>query len=129
MRGDMPWLYLTPESLYWGIRHASEVFGVKTTMITENGAAFPDEINGDGEIIAVARCEYLRTYLIALHRALAEGYDVRGYFLWTLLDNFEWAEGCAKRFGIVHVDYASQRRTPKLSARYFSEVIRANRVV
>jgi beta-glucosidase len=128
-RGDMPWLYFTPQSLYWGIRHAAEVFGVPTFLITENGAACRDAISADGEILDLDRREYVQSYLIALHRAIAEGIDVRGYFVWSLLDNFEWAEGYAKRFGIVHVDYPTQRRTPKLSARWYAEVIRANRVV
>jgi beta-glucosidase len=60
---------------------------------------------------------------------VAEGLDVRGYFLWSLLDNFEWAEGYGKRFGIVHVDYATQARTPKLSAHWYAEVVRENRIV
>ncbi|MEA2631132.1 MAG: beta-glucosidase [Chloroflexota bacterium] len=128
-RGDMSWLYHTPQSLYWGVRHAAEVFGVRTFLITENGAACADEPGLDGTVLDLDRREYLRNYLIGLHRALAEGHDVRGYFVWSLLDNFEWAEGYAKRFGIVHVDYASQRRTPKLSAHWYSEVIRANRIV
>jgi beta-glucosidase len=128
-RGDMPWLYHTPQSLYWGIRHASEVFGVRRFLITENGAACRDSLSQRGEILDLDRREYLRSYLIALHRAVAEGYDVRGYFVWSLLDNFEWAEGYAKRFGIVHVDYDDQRRTPKLSAHWYAEVIKANRIV
>jgi beta-glucosidase len=128
-RGDMPWLHHTPQSLYWGVRHAAEVFGVATTLITENGAACADRVTPEGTILDLDRREYLRSYLVALNRAVAEGHDVRGYFVWSLLDNFEWAEGYAKRFGIVHVDYPTQRRTPKLSARWYSEVIRANRVV
>jgi beta-glucosidase len=128
-RGDMPWLYHTPQSLYWGIRHAAEVFGARTFLITENGAACADQVNERGEVLDLDRREYLQSYLIAVHRALDEGFDVRGYFVWSLLDNFEWAEGYAKRFGIVHVDYADQRRTPKLSARWYAEVIRANRIV
>ncbi len=128
-RGDMPWLYHTPQSLYWGVRHAAEVFGVKAFLITENGAACEDTPDTAGEVLDLDRREYLRTYLSSLHRAIAEGFDVRGYFVWSLLDNFEWAEGYAKRFGIVHVDYATQKRTPKLSARWYGEVIRANRIV
>ena len=123
-RGDLPWLNITPQTLYWTVRHAAEVFGVKTFYITENGAAFPDEVTPGGEILDLDRREYLRNYLIELHRAIAEGYDVRGYFLWSILDNFEWAEGYGKRFGIVHVDYATQRRTPKLSATWYAEVVR-----
>jgi beta-glucosidase len=128
-RGDLPWINITPQTLYWTVRHAAEVFGVKTFYITENGAAFPDEVTSDGEILDLDRREYLRNYLIELHRAIAEGYDVRGYFLWSILDNFEWAEGYGKRFGIVHVDYATQRRTPKLSAHWYAEVARTNRLV
>jgi beta-glucosidase len=130
-RGDMPWLYHTPQSLYWGIRHPAEVFGVRSFLITENGAACADAPgpDPDGTILDLDRREYLRNYLIGVHRALAEGFDIRGYFVWSLLDNFEWAEGYAKRFGIVHVDYATQRRTPKLSAGWYAEVIRANGVV
>jgi beta-glucosidase len=128
-RGDLPWINITPQSLYWSVRHAAEVFGVKTFYITENGAAFPDEVTAEGEILDLDRREYLRNYLIELHRASAEGFDVRGYFLWSILDNFEWAEGYGKRFGIVHVDFETQRRTPKLSARWYAEVARRNRLV
>lgn len=128
-RGDLWWINITPQSLYWTVRHAAEVFGVKTFYITENGAAFPDEVTPSGEILDLDRREYLRNYLIELHRAVAEGFDVRGYFLWSILDNFEWAEGYGKRFGIVHIDYATQRRTPKLSARWYAEVARSNRLV
>jgi len=127
--GDLPWINVTPQTLYWGIRHAAEVFGVRSFYITENGAAFDDEVTPGGEIIDLDRREYLRNYLIGLHRAVAEGFDVRGYFLWSLLDNFEWAEGYSKRFGIVRVDYETQRRTPKLSAGWYARVIRENRLV
>jgi beta-glucosidase len=71
---------------------------------------------------------YLRNYLSQLHRAIAEGVPVKGYFLWSLLDNYEWADGYEKRFGIVYVDFATQKRTPKLSADFYKEVIRDNRV-
>ena len=123
------WLKLTPQSMYWSIRHAAEVFGVKTFYITESGATFDDDLNSAGEIIDLHRREYVRSHLVEVHRAIAEGYDVRGYFLWSFLDNFEWAEGYGKRFGIVHVDFASQKRTPKLSSQWYAEVIRNNRIV
>ena len=71
----------------------------------------------------------LAARMIGVHRAISEGYDVRGYFLWTLMDNWEWAEGFTKRFGIVRTDYETQARIPKLSARWFSEVARQNRLV
>ncbi len=96
-------------------------------MITENGAAFEDEIH-DGQVVYEARISYLRDHLAAVHAAIVEGVDVRGYFLWSLLDNFEWAWGYGKRFGIVHVDYASQDRTPKASAYWYRDVIRTNRI-
>ncbi len=127
--GDLPWLRITPEVLYWGVRLASEVYGVRAFTITENGAAFDDAPTEAGEVIDLDRREYLRTYLVGLHRAIAEGYDVRGYFLWTLMDNWEWSEGFAKRFGIVRHDPDTGDRTPKLSARWYSEVVRQNRIV
>ena len=127
--GDLPWLRVTPEILYWGIRLASEVFGVKSFHITENGAAFDDAVTPEGEIIDLDRREYIRNHLIGVHRAISEGFDVGGYFLWTLMDNWEWAEGFTKRFGIVRTDYETQRRIPKLSARWYGEVARSNRIV
>ncbi len=127
--GALAWLKITPQSLYWAVRLASEVFGVSTFYMTESGATFDDDVTPGGEILDLHRLQYLRDYLIALHRASAEGFDVRGYFVWSLLDNFEWAEGYGKRFGIVHVDYPTQRRRPKLSARWYSQVVRENRVV
>jgi beta-glucosidase len=76
----------------------------------------------------IDRVMYLRNYLTHLQRATTEGVPVRGYFLWSLLDNFEWADGYATRFGLVHVDYATQKRTPKLSAAFYREVIARNAV-
>lgn len=70
----------------------------------------------------------IRNYLTQLHRAVSEGVPVRGYFLWSFLDNFEWADGFEKRFGIVYVEFLTQKRTPKLSAKFYSEVIRENAV-
>ncbi|HMA29964.1 MAG TPA: family 1 glycosylhydrolase, partial [Thermoanaerobaculia bacterium] len=70
------------------------------------------------------RVAYLREHLRATREAIARGVDVRGYFVWSLLDNFEWSYGFSKRFGIVHVDHATQRRTPKASARFYADVIR-----
>lgn len=94
--------------------------------VTENGAAFRDPPAADGEVRDRPRVEYLREHLLALMPALAEGIDLRGYFVWSLLDNFEWSHGYSKRFGIVHVNYATQKRTLKSSARFYAEVIRTN---
>jgi beta-glucosidase len=97
-------------------------------MVTENGAAFPDVVDADGRIVDADRIEYLRTHLAAVHAAIEAGAPVVGYYVWSLLDNFEWAWGYAKRFGIVHVDYDSQVRTLKNSALFYADVIRGNAV-
>jgi len=128
-RGALPWLKITPQATYWAVRHAVEVYGVKELYITENGICFDDQVNEQGEIHDLARCEYVRNYLISLHRAIQEGYPARGYFLWSFLDNYEWAEGYTKRFGIVHVDYPTQKRTPKLSAHWYARATKENRIV
>jgi beta-glucosidase len=94
-------------------------------LVTENGAAYPDLPGPDG-VADVERVDYLRDHLAAVHEAIAAGVDVRGYFLWSFLDNFEWASGYGPRFGLVHVDYPTQARTPKQSARWYQEVIRGN---
>jgi beta-glucosidase len=96
--------------------------------VTENGAAYRDLIDSDGQIRDHQRIAFLDSHLRAAHAAIELGVDLRGYFYWSLLDNFEWAEGYSKRFGIVHVDYASQRRTPKRSAYWYARVIADNRL-
>ncbi len=93
--------------------------------ITENGASYPDSLT-NGEVVDEDRITFLEAHLKAAHDAVSRGVDLRGYFYWSLLDNFEWAEGYAKRFGLVHVDYLSQHRTPKRSAQWYSEVIARN---
>ncbi len=127
----MPWLYILPESIYWAIRHVSETLGRNDlpVFITENGCAAEDEVNSNGEVIDTDRIVYLRAYLKSVHRAIAEGYPLRGYFLWTLMDNFEWSWGYSRRFGIVYTDYETQKRIPKASAEWYAECIRQNRVV
>jgi beta-glucosidase len=97
-------------------------------LVTENGAAYDDYADPSGEVKDPERVEYLQAHLAAVHRAIEDGADVRGYFLWSLLDNFEWAYGYSKRFGIVHVDFASQRRTLKSSARWYADAIAHNAV-
>jgi beta-glucosidase len=95
-------------------------------MITENGAAFHDYVGPDGQVLDQERIEYVHSHLDAVRRAIADGADVRGYFLWSLLDNFEWAYGYSKRFGSVYVDYGTQRRIPKASAHWYAETARLN---
>ncbi len=95
-------------------------------MITENGAAFADEPGADGVVHDADRIDYLRGHLVAVGEAIAQGVDVRGYFCWSLMDNFEWAWGLSKRFGLVHVDFATLERRTKDSARWYRSVVAAN---
>jgi beta-glucosidase len=130
-RLHMPWLHLLPDSLYWAIRHIRESLGQAELplVVSENGCAAADHLTPQGEILDCDRILYLRAYLRAVHRAVAEGYPVEGYFLWSLLDNFEWSWGCDRRFGITWVDYETQTRIPKASYHWYAECIRQNRVV
>ncbi|HJP94911.1 MAG TPA: GH1 family beta-glucosidase [Pyrinomonadaceae bacterium] len=123
------WLFIAPEALYWGPRHVAKLWGVKDIYITENGCSSADEPDSDGRVYDTDRVTYLRNYLTQLRRATAEGIPVRGYFLWSLMDNFEWADGYTNRFGLHYVDYKTQKRTPKLSADFYREVIARNAVV
>jgi beta-glucosidase len=120
------WLHVGPEALYWGPKLAAELWNIKEIYITENGASSADVLTPDGHVYDSDRVMYLRNYLTQLHRAVSEGVPVRGYFLWSLLDNYEWADGYAYRFGIHYVDFATQKRTPKLSANFYHEVIARN---
>jgi beta-glucosidase len=94
-------------------------------LITENGAAFPDAVADDGRVHDDDRVDYVRRHLGAVLDAVDAGADVRGYFLWSLMDNFEWAYGYSKRFGIVRVDYDTLERTPKDSALWYADLIRS----
>jgi beta-glucosidase len=96
--------------------------------ITENGAAYRDRVNSDGQVDDPARISYIRRHLERVHQAIAIGIPVRGYFVWSLLDNFEWTFGTSKRFGLVHVDFQTQKRTPKASAKWYQKVIRENAI-
>jgi beta-glucosidase len=102
-------------------------YGPVPLYVTENGAAFDDPQRADGTLVEdPRRVTYLRDHLVALHRAITQGVDVRGYFVWSLLDNFEWSAGYGKRFGLHHVDFETQRRTPRATARYYADVIRTH---
>ncbi|MDD0858725.1 family 1 glycosylhydrolase [Arthrobacter alpinus] len=94
--------------------------------ITENGAAINDGLDHEGRVRDSRRIDYTDTHLRALHDAMRAGVDVRGYFHWSLMDNFEWAAGFSQRFGLVHIDYETQKRTPKDSYYWYQELIRAN---
>jgi beta-glucosidase len=122
------WLYIGPEVIYWAVRNVSEIWKPRALYITENGCSSNDVLTADGRIEDTDRLMYLRNHLTHLHRAASEGYPIKGYFLWSLLDNFEWADGYSKRFGIHYVDFKTQTRTPKLSAEWYREVISRNAV-
>ncbi len=129
-RLDMSWLNIVPDSIYWALRHAKEQCGfTKDLFISENGAACTDEIDIKGEVVDLDRILYLRSYLRQVHRAVAEGLPVTGYFHWSLLDNYEWSFGTTKRCGLYYTVYDSQRRIAKESARWYAECISQRRVV
>ncbi len=127
-RMTMPWLTVGPSILYWGPKLVSETWNVPAIYITENGCAHPDRPDSSNEVWDTARVMYLQQHLIAGHRAISEGVPLKGYFLWSLMDNFEWAMGYTRRFGIHYVNYSTQERVPKLSAKFYRDVIRRNAV-
>ncbi|MBL9186607.1 MAG: beta-glucosidase [Opitutaceae bacterium] len=116
---------LHPAALRWGPFFTHERYGLPV-VITENGMAAHDWVSLDGEVHDPQRTDFLARYLMELRRAVRDGVRVKGYFAWSLLDNFEWSEGYRYRFGLVHVDYATQRRTPKDSAWWYGECARTN---
>lgn len=116
---------VAPESLYWGPRFLYERYRLPV-FVTENGMSNIDWVTPDGAVHDPQRIEFTRGYLSELRRAIRDGVDVRGYFHWSILDNFEWAEGYRQRFGLVHVDYQTLRRTPKDSALWYRDIIASN---
>lgn len=124
-----PWLRLVPQAMYWGPRHCAEIYNEKAIYITENGAGYVESDPARGELFDLHRRELVRSYLAELRRAITDGVPVKGYFLWSFMDNFEWQDGYAMRFGVVHCDFKTQKRTPKASARWFSRVMAENRLL
>ena len=124
-RTDFGW-EIWPDALRQMVLRVTRDFGRPALEITENGCSYADGPDARGEVNDARRIEFYRGYLQALARAIDEGADVRGYHAWTLLDNFEWAEGFTQRFGLVHVDFETQKRTPKASARWFAQVVSDN---
>ncbi|MBC8105616.1 MAG: beta-glucosidase [Anaerolineae bacterium] len=116
---------VAPQSLYWGPRFIYERYKLPI-YITENGLSCLDWVSLDGAVHDPQRIDFTRRYLRELGRAVDQGVDVRGYFHWSLIDNFEWADGYRQRFGLIHVDYTTQQRTLKDSARWYSLMIRTN---
>lgn len=126
---DASWLKIAPQSIYWGPRHAAEVYGVRSVYITENGAGYNDAPPVKGEVHDLHRREIVRNYLKEVHRAIGDGVPIHGYFLWSFMDNFEWEDGYDRRFGVVYCDFKTQKRTPKASALWFKEVQTRNALV
>jgi beta-glucosidase len=95
--------------------------------VTENGAAFPDVWDGGDTVSDHRRVDYLRSHITACAEAIEQGAPLRGYFVWSLMDNFEWAEGYTKRFGIIYIDYPTQHRVIKESGHWYATLLRAFR--
>ncbi len=117
-----------PPGLYDVLRRVHADYAPRAIYITENGAAYDDVVSADGQVHDLRRVSYLRRHFAQAHRAIQDGVPLRGYFVWSLLDNFEWAYGYSRRFGIVYVDFDSLARVPKDSAMFYRSVIAANGV-
>jgi len=113
---------VSPEALYWGPRFFWERYRLPI-IITENGMSNVDWVSLDGKVHDPQRIDFLHRYLLKLEKACKHGVEVRGYFQWSILDNFEWTQGYKERFGLVYVDYPTQKRTLKDSAYWYKEVI------
>jgi beta-glucosidase len=119
---------VVPESVYWGTKFVWERYQTPI-YITENGLSSMDWLAQDGNVYDLGRVDHLSRYLAQLQRAQAEGVDLRGYFHWSLMDNFEWAEGYKEHFGLVFIDHQTQARIPKISASYYKKVMAENAVL
>jgi beta-glucosidase len=126
-RTPMGWL-VDPDGLYDLLVQLSDAAPGLPIYITENGCAAEDYVDSDGDVKDVERVSYLHQHLDAAARAIKAGVNLAGYYVWSLLDNFEWAWGYQRRFGIIFVDFETQRRIPKSSAQFYSEVVRANAI-
>ncbi len=120
---DFDW-EVHPDSLYNVLRRLHSDYGAADIVVTENGCAYPTGPDAEGRVHDARRIDYLRGHLHACHRAVEEGVPLSGYFAWSLLDNFEWAEGYSKRFGLVWVDLRTGRRTPKDSFYWYASILR-----
>jgi len=125
---EMGWEVCAP-ALRRMLNKINNDYDVPPIYITENGAAFKDEVSADGKVHDPRRLDYLKNHFIQTRLAMQDGVDVRGYFVWSLLDNFEWGHGFTKRFGIIRVDYETQERIIKDSGKWYADVIRSNEVI
>jgi beta-glucosidase len=114
------------DGLYDILTRVAREYDAPPLYVTENGAAFDDVLDADGAVHDPERIDYLDSHFRAAHRAIRDGVDLRGYFVWSLTDNFEWAWGNSRRFGLIHLDYATQRRTVKDSGRWYAGVTGTN---
>lgn len=121
-----PMWEIYPPGIYDLLTRVWRDYRPQSIIVTENGVPVHDEVDAEGKVCDEARIRYLRDHLVQVHRAVEEGLPIQGYFVWSLLDNFEWKLGYQMRFGLVHVDYGTLKRTVKESARWFSRVIQAN---
>jgi beta-glucosidase len=119
---EMQW-EVVPEGLSEGLKWVHETYSPNEIMVTENGAAYPDPVSPDGIVHDADRELYLARHLEAAADAIDAGVPLTGYYVWSMMDNFEWSLGYSKRFGVLHVDYATQQRTPKQSARWYQRLI------
>lgn len=118
---------IVPDAFLSLLRTLHSRYDLPPIYITENGCSFPDEIGPDGVVDDSARIDFLDAHIKAMQTAIDEGIDIRGYYTWSLLDNFEWSEGYHPRFGLVHVDYETQKRTPKKSFSWYRDLIASTR--
>ncbi|MCJ7624877.1 MAG: GH1 family beta-glucosidase [Anaerolineaceae bacterium] len=125
---EMGW-EVCPEGIYQMLGRVYFDYHFPKIYITENGAAFRDQIMPDGQVNDTARRSYIQRHLQMVHKAISVGVPLQGYFAWSLMDNFEWAHGYGKRFGLIYIDYPTQQRIPKASAKWYKQVIRENAVI
>jgi beta-glucosidase len=118
---DMGW-EVYPEGMHTLLKRLGDIPQIKKIIVTENGCAFPDKLEGE-EIHDSRRTQFIQDYLRQVLKAKKEGVNVQGYFVWSFMDNFEWAEGYMPRFGLVHVDYASQTRRIKDSGKWYADFL------
>jgi beta-glucosidase len=128
---DCKWLYLMPQVMYWGPKFVADLYAGRRLplYITENGAGYNEAPPVNGEVHDLHRLECVRNNLTQLRAGMKDGVPVKGYFLWSMMDNYEWEDGYQRRFGIVYNDFATQRRTPKLSAQWYAQVIKRNALI
>jgi beta-glucosidase len=122
-------LLIDPRGLVEVLAELRDRYNNPPVVITENGAPFPDRPETDGRVRDLPRIDYLHRHIVAAHEGLGAGCDVRGYFAWSLLDNWEWTAGYDQRFGLVYVDFDTGARTPKASYQWFASVVRRNGVM